>query len=361
MKHYFLPVDSNDVRFTQPIYSAVDGYVFYVHKETQSLADSWRLSYELETGNSSEDWVPADYVDLDIFIRPDAAPNVWIQHMHVMPIDQVTDAIPTFTFGEELMLGEARPTLPGYRVRAGDLIAHGLGEIGVFRHLEGNGVPTPCHAAETREQWGWLPGCTTRIQNHSIFEFMTDEVFAQYEALADVTRDDFIITADERAANPLECDGQDFVVEGTINPGSADDPNVYVRLQVSQYGVADGGAGQPSSDSVPTEEPAAVEVSLPSTESLADGRTVLASFDGPGAPQLESFDAVDNYALVIASDGGPIKVTVDDGSGERSIYERPESSGISTYETSALGAGNISVTVEATEQVGWRIVAITLP
>jgi hypothetical protein len=52
---------------------------------------------------------------------------------------------------------------------------------------------------------------------------------------------------------------------------------------------------------------------------------------------------------------------VDDGSGERSIYHRPESSGISTYETSALGTGNISVTVEATEQVGWRIVVIALP
>ena len=92
-----------------------------------------------------------------------------------------------------------------------------------------------------------------------------------------------------------------------------------------------------------------------------DARAVLASFDGSGSPQLESFAAAADYALVVASDGGPIKVTVDDGSGERSIYDRPESSGISTYETSALGTGNISVAVEAAEQVGWRIVAITLP
>ena len=109
------------------------------------------------------------------------------------------------------------------------------------------------------------------------------------------------------------------------------------------------------------QEPVASEGSLPSAESLADGRAVLATFDGSGSPELESFDAVDDYALVIAFDGGPIKVSVDDGSGERGIFDRSESSGMGTYETASLGTGNISVVVEATEQVGWRIVAITLP
>jgi hypothetical protein len=353
MKHYFQPVGYYDVRFTQPIYSAVDGYVFYVHKETQSRTDDWLLSYEQETGNSSEDWVPADYVDLDIFIRPDGAPNVWIKHMHVMPIDQVSDAIPTFTFGEELMLGEARPTLPGYRVRAGDLIAHGLGEIGVFRHLEGNGVPTPCHAAETRERWGSLPGCTTRIQKHSIFEFMTDEVFAQYEALADVTRDDFIITADERAANPLECDGQDFVVEGAINPGSADDPNVYVRLQVSQDGVADGGAGQSSSD-----EPATPV--LPDEATLAQGRTILASMSTAGSDTMSLPDNTSRYLIVVASDRGPMTVTLDpNGTYPAIFFDRPEGSvGPDTYETEPKEADPVELSVQADNTVNWRILIV---
>ena len=337
MKHYFRPINYYEVRFTQPIYSPVDGVVFYLDGETVLEADAWLVDYEQVTGMSP----PSDYEDLRMYIRPDEAPNIWILHHHVLPLEEIRNKIPVSS-GVDKMLGIARPTMPGYRVSAGDLIAHGLGEISVEEHLDGNGVPSPCTAASTRTTWGDLPGCTSKRRFHSIFEFMTDEVFDQYRAVADVTRDDFMISTEERSANPLMCEGEDFVTR---------DVGAYVFLQ-----------GSPEIEqSMPTEEPAAVEVSLPSTESLADGRTVLASFDGPGAPQLESFDAVDNYALVIASDGGPIKVSVDDGSGERSIYERPESSGISTYETSSLGTGNISVAVEAAEQVGWRIVAITLP
>ena len=337
MKHYFWVRNYFEVRFTQPIYSAVDGVVLYVHGETGSNADAWQVDYEQVTGMSP----PDDYEDLRMYIRPDEAPNVWILHHHVLPLEEIRDKIPVSS-GVDKMLGVARPTMPGYRVSAGDLIAHGLGEISVEKHLDGNGVPSPCNAASIRTTWGDLPGCTSKRQFHSIFEFMTDEVFAQYRAVADVTRDDFIVTAEERSAAPFKCEGENFVTR---------DVDAYVFLQ-----------GSPETEeSTPAQESAASEVSLPSTEFLADGRAVLASFDGSGSPQLESFAAAADYALVVASDGGPIKVTVDDGSGERSIYDRPESSGISTYETSALGTGNISVAVEAAEQVGWRIVAITLP
>ena len=337
MKHYFRTTNYYEVRFTQPIYSPVDGVVLYVAEGAGSSEDAWRVDYEQVTGKSP----PSDYRDLKMYIRPDDAPNLWVRFHHVYPVEEILNIVP-LSSEVDMMRGLARPAAPGFRVSAGDLVAHGVGEISVERHLDGNGVPSPCTAESQRSSWGGLPGCASKRQFHSIFEFMTDEVFDQYRAVADVTRDDFMISTEERSANPLMCEGEDFVTR---------DVGAYVFLQ-----------GSPEIEqSMPTEEPAAVEVSLPSTESLADGRTVLASFDGPGAPQLESFDAVDNYALVIASDSGPIKVTVDDGSGERSIYHRPESSGISTYETSALGTGNISVTVEATEQVGWRIVVIALP
>jgi hypothetical protein len=57
---------------------------------------------------------------------------------------------------------------------------------------------------------------------------MTDDVFNEYQKIADVSRSDFIITAEERAKNPLVCEGDDFA-----NEGNSDDPEVYVQLQVS--------------------------------------------------------------------------------------------------------------------------------
>jgi len=338
MKHYFWVRNYFEVRLTQPIYSPVDGVVLYLVPPFGSSDGGGWIEYEEATGMAP----PADYRDWDILIRPDEAQNVWITHMHVNPLDEIVATVPVSN-SAEMMLGSARPALAGFRVKAGDLIGHGLGEIIVTRHLDGSGVPSQgCNSKNGRDRFGDLPGCQVQRQHHSIFEFMTDEVFAQYRAVADVTRDDFIVTAEERSAAPFKCEGENFVTR---------DVDAYVFLQ-----------GSPETEeSTPAQESAASEVSLPSTEFLADGRAVLASFDGSGSPQLESFAAAADYALVVASDGGPIKVTVDDGSGERSIYDRPESSGISTYETSALGTGNISVAVEAAEQVGWRIVAITLP
>ena len=344
MKHYFRPINYYEVRFTQPIYSPVDGVVLYVAEGDGSSADAWRVDYEQVTGQSP----PSGYRDLKMYIRPDDAPNLWVRFHHVFPVEEILNIVP-LSSGVDRMRGLARPAAPGFRVSAGDLVAYGVGEISVERHLDGNGVPSPCTAGSQRSSWGGLPGCASKRQFHSIFEFMTDEVFEQYRAVADVTRDDFLISAEERSANPLRCEGEDFVTR---------DVGAYVSLQGSPE-IEEWSPG--IEESTPAQELATSEVSLPSAESLADGHAVLASFDGSGSPQLESFDAAADYVLVVASDGGPIKVTVDDGSGEISIYERPESSGISTYETSALGTGNISVAVEAAEQVGWRIVAITLP
>ena len=65
--------------------------------------------------------------------------------------------------------------------------------------------------------------------------------------------------------------------------------------------------------------------------------------------------------LAVVSDGGPIDVFVNDGNGLRGIYSRLASSGINTYETSLLDPGTIRVSVEASEEIGWRIVAVASP
>ena len=227
MKHYFIPIDEYGTRFTQPIFSSVDGVVLYLEPPYGfgGNADDWKINYQKESGKEP----PADYRDWNIYIRPDSAPNVWITHMHVNPLDEIIKKVPP-TKGHWMMMGVSRPATEGYRVKAGDLIGYGLGEIIVKRHLDGSGIPTPCNSANLRQSFllSKLPGCRAKVQLHSIFEFMTDDVFNEYQKIADVSRSDFIITAEERAKNPLVCEGDDFANEGIV-----DDPEVYVELQVS--------------------------------------------------------------------------------------------------------------------------------
>jgi|TARA_B100000315_G_scaffold4889_1_gene4933 hypothetical protein len=340
MKHYYRPVGYYEVRFTQPIYSPVDGVILYL----SGGADEWKADYVESTGNE----VPTDYRDLSVYIRPDDAPNVWIQHQHVNPLDEIVAVVPVAN-GQAMMLGVERPASPGYRVEAGDLIGYGLGEIAVTRHLDGSGVPSPCNSASAREQWGLMPGCADKRQFHSIFEFMTDEVFAQYEVLVDLTREDFIITAEERAANPLVVDGESFVDEGIL-----EDPEAYVRLQ---EGPATVGLDQPE----PEEPQAEVAEALPEFIDLAAGRPVIAEFGASGTHTLEAFEAAGQFLLVISADAGPIGLLLDEGEGPRQIYGGPPGSDISTYETGWMGGGIITITVEAPDGANWRLVAVSAP
>ncbi|MBO13844.1 MAG: hypothetical protein CMJ68_24230, partial [Planctomycetaceae bacterium] len=339
MKHYFRPKDYYGVRFTQSIYSPVDGVVLYLDEAGTTRSNDWKVDFERETGESP----PDDYRDMKMYIRPDDAPNLWIRLHHLSPVEEVLKVVPVGS-GEELMLGIARTADPGFRVSAGDLVGHGLGEISVERHLDGNGVPSPCAAGALRAKWGTMPGCVAKRQFHSIFEFMTEEVFEQYRAVADVTRDDFVISVEDRAADPLACEGEDFVIR---------DVDAYVTLQ----GNSD------TASSTPEPDTATPEASLPSADSLAAGRAVLAAHEGSSSSVLAPFEAVSDFALVVASDAGPIQLSVDDGNGARSIYDRPEGSGrgITTYETAPLGAGSITVLVEADDSVAWRILAVVLP
>ena len=278
---------------------------------------------------------------------------MWSRQFHLNPLAEIVAAVPVSN-GQTMMLGTASPASPGVRVEAGDLIGHGLGEIAVTRHLDGSGVPSPCNAASIREQWGGMPGCTARRQLHSVFEFMTDEVFAEYAGLAGLSRDAFIIPAEEREANPLAVDGDSFIDQGIL-----EDPKTYVRLQEGPV-TAEGEAAvldQPES-----EEPQTAEVRvLPEFSDLAAGRPVIAEFGASGTHTLKAFDSGGDFMLVISADAGPIGLQIDEGDGPRQIYGGPPGSETSTYETGWMGGGSITVTVEAPEEVNWRLVAVLGP
>jgi len=358
MKHYFHNIDHYATRFTQPIYSMVDGVVFYLQEDQAGLYGAAYLKeetgYEAMTGKK----VPADYFELTIFIRPDDAPNVWVQHKHVKPLDEIVEAVPPVT-DLDLMRGVGKPAPIGYRVQAGELIGHGLGEIIVQRYLDGAGFPSPCNSGDVRKSRGHLPGCRDTVQLHSIFEFMTDSVFVEYQKLAaeaelNVSRADFIITAEERAANPLKCDAELFTEPGYLTDGVS-----FIQFQesitIAGRSLIDGVKqdGKPSTQIV-------TSITLPGFSALASSRETIASFEASGSHVLSQFYADLPYLIVIAADGGPVEVSIDDGSGSRGVYSRPSSSGVSTYETGTLEPGQIEISVQADENVSWQIVAVKL-
>ena len=73
---------------------------------------------------------------------------------------------------------------------------------------------------------------------------------------------------------------------------------------------------------------------------------------------LSKFDVDHPYLVVIASERGPIEISIEDGSGKRGIYSRPLSSGVSTYETPTLDSGQIEIAVQAADDIIWRIVVV---
>ena len=199
--------------------------------------------------------------------------------------------------------------------------------------MEGNGIPAGCNSADARKKslQSRRPGCKDKVQLHSIFEFMTDDVFDEYREISDVTKADFIITKEERTKNPLVCDGEFFA-----NIGNADDPETYVKLQ-----------GTSSSSDTPSSE-AQEQGSLPGFHALAAGRGMIASFEASGTHVLSKFTTDQSYVLVIATTGGPINVLVEDGSGKKGIFSRPSGNGIITYETAKMDPGQIIASITIT-------------
>ena len=335
MKHYYRPFDYYEKRFTQPIFSPVDGVILYIGVDENSGEASWLRDYKETTGKQP----PDDYLDTKVFIRPDKAPNLWVRLHHVSPVQEILDSVAPSS-GMDQMLGTATPASPGFRVRAGQNIGVGLGEISIERHLTGNGVPSPCTSDKTQSEWGQLPGCQAKRQFHSIFEFMTDDVFSDYVELADVERSDFIVSLAERSSAPLRCEGERFETR---------DIGGYVQLQ-----EIEGETSAPIS-SAPEES----KESLPSVESLAKQNQIIGSLAGEGSSISQEFKISSAYGLIIASDGGPIEVKINTGDGYRVIYNRPAGDSVATYESDAFVASDLSIAVEATASVSWKLLIVT--
>ena len=334
MKHYYRPFDYYEKRFTQPIFSPVDGVILYIGVEENSGEASWLRDYKEATGKQP----PNDYLDTKVFIRPDKAPNLWVRLHHVSPLQEILASV-TPSSGLDQMFGTATPASPGFRVKAGENIGVGLGEISIERHLTGNGVPSPCTSGETQNEWGQLPGCKAERQFRSIFEFMTDDVFSDYVELADVERNDFIISLTERSLAPLRCDGEKFETR---------DIGGYLQLQ-----EIEGETSAPSSS-----KPEHSKESLPSVESLAKQNQIIASVSGEGTSVSRRFEISTAYRLIIASDGGPVEIEINTGDGPRLIYNRPAGEGVATYESDAFVASDLSIAVEATSSVSWKLLIV---
>ena len=218
MKHYFNTADHPDL--STPIYSPVDGVLVW---RTKGSGDQDGVWLEQAGINAQE----IGFLDERLYIRPDAALNVWIKFHHVSPVTEIVQTVPV-AVGVEVVMGQVDAPQPGFRVSAGQLIAHGLAEISVEQHLSGSGRPSPCVTGVTRDRYGKLGSygpCGDVLRFRSIFSLMTDEVFALYQGRGATSRDDFIISAEERAARPPQCEGQFFVDEADVN-----DPNEVFQL-----------------------------------------------------------------------------------------------------------------------------------
>ena len=328
-KHYFHPLDFYEVALSTPIYSASDGVFLYIQKETGYYAEDWKNNYAEITGKQ---W-PESLKEYQLFFRPDEAPNLWIRYHHVTPIDEMFDDV-IVVEGNDMMMHRERPKLPGFRVQAGDLIAHGLGEISIEQHLDGTGIPSPCTSAHVRETRGYLPGCLSTTRFLSIFDHMTDEVFSQYKKLADVERADFIVTEEELTRNPYTCTGEFF-----DDKGNTPDADTYVLLQGTR-------GGSPSN---------LIDGDMSSALNVGD---IVALFEGTGNGKHGPFALTTGDIIAIKSDGGPLAVRINRNGESRQLYSRPEGSGSGDYETLIPISGAIGVELTAAKTINWQVVVV---
>ena len=331
LKHYFHPLNFYEVALTTPIYAASDGVFVWIQKEKGFFAEDWKDNYAEVTGKT---W-PEDHEEYQLFQRPDAAPNLWIRYHHVTPIDEMFEDV-AIVDGTNMMMHRERPILPGYRVKAGDLVAHGLGEISIEQHLDGKGIPSPCTSGHVRSQRGYLPGCSYTGRFLSIFDYMTDEVFAEYKKLADVERSDFKVTKEELAKNPYTCTGEFF-----DNKGNTPDADTYVLLQGTRGGSKS-------------------NVIQGDIESVNDLGKIITSFEGNGNGQYGPFAGIKGDLIVVTSDGGPLSLSISKEGDSRIVYKRPEGSSSMDYETTFPFGGQVSVGVTASSGVSWEVVVFRL-
>lgn len=146
--------------------------------------------------------------------------------------------------------------------------------------------------------------------------------------------------------------------------------NISALVLLSLFTVACAGASQSTdeaatettaevvsdSQGVPTTTSAPLVESALSLETVADGQKVAASFEGNGSADLGSLNLAVDYSLIIASDSGPLKVSIEDSDGGRVVYERPAGTGTGNHQTGELTRGDVSISVEASDQVSWLLV-----
>lgn len=167
MKHYYSPPVVKRVNDTVPIFAPVNGRIVHLETEEENFVDDGTTNQR-------------------VIIRPDDQPAILIVLFHV------DLAMPPLAVGTKVAAGQ---------------------QIGYGRLVRNSGPPShnfdiALHAATK-----------TGIRYISYFEAMTDTLFAAYAAWGGGTadRDNFIIAAAVRDADPLTCSGQTFTTFGSLS------------------------------------------------------------------------------------------------------------------------------------------------
>ena len=98
--------------------------------------------------------------------------------------------------------------------------------------------------------------------------------------------------------------------------------------------------------------------SLPSIEILAGGQQIVAAFEGIGSSTLKSLDISGEHSLIIASDSGPLKLSLTYQSKNRVVYERPEGDGVGTHQTRTSTLDNTSIIVDSPGDASWMLLVV---
>jgi len=164
MKHYYAPYEKYRINNEIEVYSPVDGFIHSIIKEGHGASE----------GSENK----------QVRIQSDEYPTMVFVLFH---IDLIS---PEICSGRKIRAGE----LIGYaRLYYPDINEYGYNfDIAVY-------VNTP-----------------SGIRYISYFDTMTDVLFRSYMARGARSRADFIISKEERDADPLSCDGERFTGEGRL-------------------------------------------------------------------------------------------------------------------------------------------------
>jgi hypothetical protein len=162
MKHYVCPSQCDGPNFPPP--GSHDPA--WTELELRAPADSTVVRLEAEQSFGTQ-----------LVLSPDGYPDVFVKIFHVTPISGLA-------VGARLRAGQVVGT------HASDLT---MSDIAVERHLPDG------------------------YRLDSFFDVLTDEAFAPFAARGISSRAALQISAEERAAAPLDCDGESFLSEGTLS------------------------------------------------------------------------------------------------------------------------------------------------